>query len=121
MLKLIDLGKLSYDTPVGDYLPAFKNPVVVDRTSTLNTTFKPAQTTVTVKHLLNFSSGLFYPVIKDDLFSLPIAYTSKEVHAAADPLSEYFKILLVGTVVHYGVTITNTWFAGSSSRCPFEI
>ncbi|KAF9045568.1 beta-lactamase/transpeptidase-like protein [Panaeolus papilionaceus] len=94
VLKVIDLGKLSYDTPVGDYLPAFKNPVVVDRTSTLNTTFKPAQTTVTVKHLLNFSSGLFYPVIKDDLFSLPMAYTSKEVHAAADPLSEYFKILL---------------------------
>ncbi|KJA25269.1 hypothetical protein HYPSUDRAFT_199807 [Hypholoma sublateritium FD-334 SS-4] len=94
VLKLIDGRKLTLETPLGDFLPEFRNPVIVDKTSTLNTTFRPATTVLKVKHLLNFSSGLFYPVIKDDLTSLPEAYTSKEMHASSNPLESFYRILI---------------------------
>ncbi|KAF9485646.1 beta-lactamase/transpeptidase-like protein [Pholiota conissans] len=93
-LKLIEDGKISLDTPLGDYLPEFRNPVIVDRTSTPKTTFRPAQTVITVKHLLNFSSGLFYPVVRDDLFALPEAYTSKAMYASSNPLQAFYRILI---------------------------
>ncbi|KDR77244.1 hypothetical protein GALMADRAFT_246540 [Galerina marginata CBS 339.88] len=93
-LKLIDQGKITTETPVGDYLPKFRNPVVVDRTSTPKTTFRPARTVVAVKHLLNFSSGLFYPVVPGNLDGLNEGYYSKEMHAAADPVSAFFRIIM---------------------------
>lgn len=94
-LKLIDLGKITVDTPVGDYLPEFRNPIIVDQTSTQKTAFRPAKVVVTVKHLLNSSSGLFYPPKIGDLSSLHKGYTSKDVHQAADPVAEFFRIIIV--------------------------
>lgn len=94
-LKLVEQGKLSSHTPVGDYLPEFRNPIIVDKTSTQKTTFRQASTVVTLKHLLNFSSGLFYPVVREDLFGLPDGYTSKEMHSTGDPSASFFKIVIV--------------------------
>ncbi|KAF8186368.1 beta-lactamase/transpeptidase-like protein [Pholiota molesta] len=93
-LKLIEDGKIGFDTPLGDYLPEFRNPVIVDKTSTPKTTFRPAQTVITVKHLLNFSSGLFYPVVRDDLSGLPTGYTSKDMHVAPDPYKAFLRIII---------------------------
>ncbi|KAF5325215.1 hypothetical protein D9619_009738 [Psilocybe cf. subviscida] len=93
-LKLVDQGKLTFDTPVGNYLPEFRNPIIVDKISTQKTTFRPANTVVTLKHLLNFSSGLFYPVVRENLFGLGQGYTSKEMHNTADPAASFFKIVI---------------------------
>ncbi|KAF8964753.1 beta-lactamase [Flammula alnicola] len=93
-LKLVEQGQISFDTPLGDYLPEFRNPIVVDRTSTQKTTFRPAETVVTVKHVLNFSSGLFYPVVRQDLHGLSDGYTSKEMHASQDPVSSFLSIVI---------------------------
>uniref|UniRef100_A0A8H7XU60 Beta-lactamase-related domain-containing protein n=1 Tax=Psilocybe cubensis TaxID=181762 RepID=A0A8H7XU60_PSICU len=94
VLKLIENGTISLDTPVGNFIPEFRNPIIVDKTSTRNTTFRPAKTVVTVQHLLNFSSGLFYPVVRDNLTGLSEGYFSKEMHAASDPRSHFFSILI---------------------------
>lgn len=81
------------DTPLADYFPQFRNPVIVDSTTSTQTTFRYATTAVTVKHLLNFSSGLFYPDSPDG--SLRKGYSSKEMHADEDPYSAWFRTIMV--------------------------
>jgi CubicO group peptidase (beta-lactamase class C family) len=93
-LKLVEQGKITFDTPIADYLPEFRNPIIVDRIDTQKTSFKPAETVVTLKHLLTFSSGLFYS-IRRDTASLPKGYTSKEMHLSEDPTSEFFRTVNV--------------------------
>jgi len=100
-LKLIDSGMIALDTAVGDYLPEFRNPIVVDRTSTQKTAFRPAKAVVTVKHLLNSSSGLFYPVMVEDMLGLHEGYKSKDMHQAADPVAQFFRIVIVSQF-HFG-------------------
>jgi CubicO group peptidase (beta-lactamase class C family) len=92
-LKLVEQGKITFDTPVADYLPEFRNPIIVDRTDTQKTSFKPAETVVTLKHLLNFTSGLFYPTGGDD--NMTKGCSSKEMHRSEDPTSEFFRIIIV--------------------------
>jgi hypothetical protein len=92
-LKLVEQGKITFDTPAADYLPEFRNPIIVDRTDTQKTSFKPAETVVTLKHLLNFTSGLFYPTGGDD--SMTKGCSSKEMHLSEDPTSEFFRIVIV--------------------------
>jgi CubicO group peptidase (beta-lactamase class C family) len=100
-LKLVDQGKISFDTPVADYFPQFRNPIIVDRTDTTDpqkTTFKPAETVVTLKHILNFTSGLFYPTEPDH--NMTKGCSSKEMHLSDDPISEFFRIIIV-RIVHF--------------------
>jgi len=103
-LKLIEQGKISFDTPLSNYLPEFRNPIIVERTSTQKTKFTPAKTVVTLKHLLNFSSGLFYPIVREDLYGLHDGCTSKEMHTTRDPTSAFFRIVIVRpfTLSHLG-------------------
>jgi CubicO group peptidase (beta-lactamase class C family) len=95
-LKLVDQGKITFDTPVADYLPELRNPIIVDRVDTQKTSFKPAETVVTVKHLLNFTSGLFYPTedINNKVVT-PKGCSSKEMHLSEDPTAEFFRIVIV--------------------------
>jgi CubicO group peptidase (beta-lactamase class C family) len=93
-LKLVEQGKITFDTPVADYLPEFRNPIIVDRTDTQKTSFKPAETIVTLKHILNFTSGLFYPSGRETV-GLYKEYSSKEMHLSEDPTSEFFRIAIV--------------------------
>ena len=84
---------------MGDYLPEFRSPIVVDKASTQETSFKPAETVVTLKHLLNFTSGLFYPaIIAGNTSKIDEAYSSKGMHRAEDPTSEFFRIVKVKIV-----------------------
>lgn len=94
-LKLIDQGKLSLDTAVADYLPALRNPVIVETSSNGEVVSKPAQTTMTVKHLLNFTSGLFYSEGRSSPNALAYPYTSKEMHAKEDALAAWFEMVIV--------------------------
>ena len=79
---------------MADYLPELRNPIIVDKTDTQKTSFKPAETVVTVKHLLTFTSGLFYPTGPDDTANMK-GYSSKEMHLSEDPTSEFFRIVIV--------------------------
>ena len=95
-MKLVEQGKITFDTPVADYLPQLANLVIVDSLSTTQTTFRPAKTVLTVKHLFNFTSGLFYPQDEDAARgSLHRGYYSKDVHVTKDPLTEWFDLLKV--------------------------
>ena len=93
-LKLIEQGKITFDTPISDYLPQFCNPIIVDRIDTQETVFRPAETVVTIRHLLTMTSGLFYPA-EPASGSLPEGYSSKKMHYSEDPISELFRIITV--------------------------
>ena len=93
-LKLLDQGKVKFDTQISDYLPQFRNTIILDDVKSERPTFRPATTVITLKHLLNFTSGLFYPEKTADK-AMNEAYCSKAMHAAEDPVSEFFRIIIV--------------------------
>ena len=115
-LKLVEQGKITFDTPVSDYLPEFRNPIIVP---TQNTGFKPAETVVTLKHLLNFTSGLFYPVVAKN----KTRYASKEMHHSGDPASEFFKVVIVRIGVFFWIVWSRnlSHLPGRISRFTVEI
>jgi CubicO group peptidase (beta-lactamase class C family) len=92
-LKLVEQGKITFDTPVSDYLPQFRNPIIVEKTDTQETNFRPAETVMTLRHLLTMTSGLFYPTASET--GLPKGYSSKEMHHSEDPISEFFRVITV--------------------------
>jgi CubicO group peptidase (beta-lactamase class C family) len=61
IMQLIEHGKLTLETPVGDFLPHLKNPQIIN-----NGTLTPAQTPITVKHLLTHTAGLSYGFASKD-------------------------------------------------------
>ena len=91
-LILIEQGKLSMDTPLADYFPQLRNPIILDNVI-YPTIYKPAETVLTVKHLLNHTSGLFYPKVADGTLGKP--YTSKDVQTAADRYGSWFREIRV--------------------------
>lgn len=62
---LFEEGKFLLDDPVSKYLPAFKNPKVLDKFNEKDTTFTtvPARREITIRQLLTHTSGIGYPVI----------------------------------------------------------
>lgn len=94
-LQLVDQGKLSPEDSVSKYFPQFANPVVIENVFAPTYTFKPAQNAVLVKHLLNFSSGLFYRMTPDFGIAMPPEYTGEHINKE-DPHGEFFSILQVG-------------------------
>lgn len=65
IMKLIEDGKFTLDTPVGDILPQFKNQRVITDQATLAS--RPAVKPMTVRHLLTHTSGLSYHINNDAL------------------------------------------------------
>ena len=88
-------GRLSVETPVSEYFPQFANPVVLDNIMSPNPTFKPAKNVVRVHHLINFTSGLFYPFTMD--FGINMVPPYAREHDMNDPHSQFFSILKVRT------------------------
>jgi len=87
-LQLIEQGKFTQDTPVTDFFPEFANAVILDDIAAAHPTFKPVKTVMRVKHLLNFTSGLFYPIPPVKNASLPPAYLAAH---EIDTHAEFFK------------------------------
>ncbi|KJA18409.1 hypothetical protein HYPSUDRAFT_45259 [Hypholoma sublateritium FD-334 SS-4] len=60
LIQLIERGRTTYDTPVGDIVPELAHPVVVADPLALEYTYAPAKSPILVRHLLNHTSGLHY-------------------------------------------------------------
>lgn len=92
-LQLIEKGKLQKNTPVSTYISAFENPIILDDITAKNPSFKPATKVVRVEHLLNFSSGLFYPM-DDPIHKITPAYTAP-YSEEEDPVGHFYNIIKV--------------------------
>ncbi|KAJ3515361.1 hypothetical protein NLJ89_g1810 [Agrocybe chaxingu] len=75
-LQLIERGLLDPSTPVSTFFPALANPIILDDIAAKESTYHPAKEGIKVAHLLNFSSGLYYPDMKNIGAILPEAYTT---------------------------------------------
>lgn len=65
VMLLYEEGKFLLDDPVSKYIPAFKNMNVLDTFNEKDTTYTtvPANTEISIRHLLTHTSGIGYPVI----------------------------------------------------------
>jgi len=91
--QLIEAGKLQLDTAVAEILPELADPVVVDRDpQSKQPRFSPANTGITVRHLLNHSSGLDYGPGEDRISEsyLPTPYTSN--HDKLNPVKHFYDL-----------------------------
>ncbi len=62
IMILYEQGKLLLDQPIGDFIPEFKHPVVLDKFNDADTTYTtvPAKSEITFRQLLTHTSGLDY-------------------------------------------------------------
>jgi len=65
ILILYEQGKLLLDEPIADFIPAFKDPVVLDKFNKADTTYTtiPAKREITIRDLLTHTSGIGYAQI----------------------------------------------------------
>jgi CubicO group peptidase (beta-lactamase class C family) len=65
VMMLFEEGKFLLDEPVSNYIPAFKNPQVMDKFNGADTTYTtvPANREITIRDLLTHTSGISYPSI----------------------------------------------------------
>jgi CubicO group peptidase (beta-lactamase class C family) len=63
IMMLHEQGKLRLDDPVGHYLPAYKGRAVMATFDEKDATYttRPANSEMTIRHLLSHTSGLSYP------------------------------------------------------------
>ncbi|HXS57812.1 MAG TPA: serine hydrolase domain-containing protein [Hanamia sp.] len=68
ILILYEQGKLRLDQNISDFIPSFKNPVVLDQYNAADTTYTtvPAKREITFRDLLTQSSGIDYAEIGSD-------------------------------------------------------
>jgi methyl acetate hydrolase len=69
-LQLVERGKIQLDTPVSQYLPQLANLDVLKGfdPTTKQPIFRPAQTPITLKHLLTHTSGFCYNIWDREMF-----------------------------------------------------
>jgi CubicO group peptidase (beta-lactamase class C family) len=65
---LYEEGKFSLDDPISKFIPAFKNPRVIDKFNTADTSYTTiaAKSEITVRQLMNQTSGIGYAQIGTD-------------------------------------------------------
>lgn len=65
IMMLYEKGKFYLDEPIADFIPEFKNPVVLDKYNAADTTYTtvPAKRDITFRDLLTHTSGIDYAAI----------------------------------------------------------
>jgi CubicO group peptidase (beta-lactamase class C family) len=65
LMTLFEEGKFLLDDPISKYIPAFKNPKVLDKYNEKDTTYTtvPAKREITIRQLFTHTSGISYPSI----------------------------------------------------------
>ncbi len=65
VMMLFEEGKFLLDEPVSKYLPAFKNPKVIDKFNEKDSSYTtvPAKSEITIRQLLSHTSGISYASI----------------------------------------------------------
>ena len=65
LMMLFEEGKFLLDDPISKYIPAFKNPKVLEKLNEKDTSYTsvPAKREITIRQLLTHTSGISYPSI----------------------------------------------------------
>ncbi len=92
VLLLWEEGRFSLDDPIDRYIPQLANRKVLKRGATSIDDTEPANTAITIRHLLSHSSGLSYGLL-DPGTLLFKAYTSRKVINPGLPLNDMMDAL----------------------------
>ncbi|NVJ46609.1 MAG: serine hydrolase, partial [Cytophagia bacterium] len=62
MMQLVEQGKVNLDAPVYEYIPAFKNQIVLDEFNPADSSYTtvPVEKPVTIRNLMTHTSGIVY-------------------------------------------------------------
>jgi CubicO group peptidase (beta-lactamase class C family) len=87
LLMLMEQGMFHLDEPISKWIPAFKNPKVMDVFDAKEPekyTTRPAKTEITIRHLLSHTSGIPYgsPVSVLPEFQFPLLASPKQITLA---------------------------------------
>ena len=109
MMMLFEQGKFQLDDPVSKYIPAFKNPQVLDSIIKKDTSFlcHKAKHEITIRMLLSHTSGITYGNIIYDKYKIP-RVNSMEDETIKDVVDRMAKLPLEfepGTKWHYGLNL----------------
>ena len=68
VMMLWEEGKFQLDDPISKYIPEFKDPQILDTFNEADSSYttKPAESEITIRHLLTHTSGLGYGIIDSD-------------------------------------------------------
>ncbi|MEM1299667.1 MAG: serine hydrolase domain-containing protein, partial [Pseudomonadota bacterium] len=102
---LIDRGKLSMDTPVGDILPDWNDLQVLDGWSGDTPNLRPQRTTATVRHLATHTSGMEYEFWNADMAKYLEVTKAAPILSGTKPGLNYPLMTDPGTRWGYGPSI----------------
>ncbi len=91
VMMLYEEGKFLLEDPVSNYIPAFKNPRVLESVDTEGKTLKtrPAKSEITIRQLLTHTAGIPYEHEMDKILGLKIPYIhSADADVLADVVSQ---------------------------------
>ncbi len=109
VMMLYEEGRFLLEEPVSKYIPAFKNPRVLESLDTAGKTVKsrPAKSEITIRQLLTHTAGIPYEHQMDALMGLKIPYIhSADADVLADVVSQIAKRPLLhdpGQAYTYGL------------------
>ncbi|MCD8539919.1 MAG: beta-lactamase family protein [Leadbetterella sp.] len=95
LMMLWEEGKFRLDDPVWKYIPEFKDAGVLDTFNEKDSSFttKPATRPITIRHLLNHTSGIGYGIIDDSTFRKIYQKAGIKDIFSAEPISTKENIL----------------------------
>ena len=89
----MERGKITPEDPVVDYIPQMANPVILEDGMAENLVYTPAKNVIRVKHLLNFTNGLSYPLKGATRHNVMDAYAT--LHPKGDYITGFFNVVKV--------------------------
>jgi CubicO group peptidase (beta-lactamase class C family) len=105
-VRLVEQGQLSLDEPICDVLPELTSPLVLDRFGTDGAPIlRPAETPITLRHLLTHTAGYGYDTWNPALWHLQTRLGLPRIPTSQDGLRQVPLLFEPGTRWNYGINI----------------
>jgi CubicO group peptidase (beta-lactamase class C family) len=111
VMILYEQGKFLLNDPVSKYIPEFANPQVLVWAVDGTTTREPARQEITIRHLLNHTSGITYddsplgPLYKEAGIATGLGPTDQTIEQVIKKLAKLPLISHPGEEMHYGLSM----------------
>ncbi|MBN1359892.1 MAG: beta-lactamase family protein [Sedimentisphaerales bacterium] len=111
VMILYEQGRFLLNDPVSKYIPEFARPQVLVRSDDGSTRTEPARREITIRHLLNHTSGLTYgdgplaPYYREVSIATGLAPTDDTIEQMVKKLARLPLISHPGEEMHYGLSI----------------
>ncbi len=89
LMTLYEEGMFLLDDPLSKYIPEFRNPAVLTSFNETDTTFttRPAEREITIRHLLNHTSGIHYGILGEGPGNMMFAKEGIPAVNSMDPVT----------------------------------